>query len=77
MKDTNKELEEIIEELENKAETQELKTDQLEKTLDEKIVENEMQRMTIDKKISSVPKENFGLSENQLKALSEYGSVFV
>ena len=78
------ELEIKIGELENKAETQELKIDHLENTLDEKILENEMQKIKIDEKKSSapilkaspkivVPKENFGLSEKQLVAVSEYG----
>ena len=74
------------EELENKVETQELKIDHLEKMLDEKILENEMQKVKIDgRKIpaptlkssakSVVPKENFGLNKNQLEALSKYGLV--
>jgi len=49
LKGKNEELEDKIKGLENKAETHELKLDHFEKTLDEKIVENEMQRMTIDK----------------------------
>ena len=79
-----KELENKVGELENKVETQELKIDHLERMLEEKIVENEIQRVTIDKTMIPVPisktpskivsqEKNFGLSEGQLKALSEYG----
>ena len=63
-----------------------MKIDYLERTLDEKILENETQRMSIEKKSRAlfsktpsktvVPKENFGLSEDQLEVLSKYGSVF-
>ena len=81
-----KELENKFEELENKVENQDLKIDHLEKMLDEKILENEMQKVKIVGKKSpapilkaspkiSVPKENFGLSENQLEALTKYGLV--
>ena len=72
------------EELENKVETQDLKIDHLEKMLDEKILENEMQKMKIDEKKSPdsilkaspkivIPKEDFGLSKSQLKEVSKYG----
>ena len=79
-----KELENKVGDLENKVETQELKIDHLEKMLDEKILENEMQKMKIDENKSpasilnaspkiSIPQENFGLSKKQLEAVSEYG----
>ena len=72
------------EELENKVETQDLKIDHLEKMLDEKILETEMQKMTIEgtksnvqipKPISKtvVSKENYGLNKNQMEAIAKYG----
>ncbi|CBY32611.1 unnamed protein product [Oikopleura dioica] len=74
------------EELENKVETQDLKIDHLEKMLDEKILENEMQKVTIEgtkspvlipKPLSKivVSKENYGLNEEQLEAIAKYGCV--
>jgi hypothetical protein len=79
-----KELENKVDELENKVETQELKIDHLEKMLDEKILESEMQKQKIDGRNNPapifkaspkivVPKENFGLNENQLEGISKYG----
>ena len=94
LKTKNEDLEKRVEELENKAETQDLKIDHLEKTIDEKIIENEMQRMTIETReraiqVSELPRlaqsknrspalemiaqKNFGLSDDELEFLSEYG----
>ena len=72
------------EELENKVETQDLKIDHLEKMLDEKILENEKQKVTIEgtkrpvlipKPLSKtvVSKENYGLNEEQKEVIAKYG----
>ena len=72
------------EELENKVETQDLKIDHLEKMLDEKILENEMQKMTIEEEKSHVQipkpfsktvvsKENYGLNKEQMEVIAKYG----
>ena len=76
------------EELENKVENQQLTIEQLEKTLEEKIVEDVVQRLRItDSGNSSTPpimqtpprpivaKENFGLTEKQLEIIANYGKV--
>ena len=64
LKTKNGELEKRVEELENKNETQKLIIDQLEQTIDEKIIESEMRRTT---------PTYFCLNDDELAVLSQYG----
>ena len=60
------EYKERIEELENKTESQGLKINELERMLDEKIIESEMNRMKTDK----------NLKNDDAEKLSTYNSLF-
>jgi len=77
LKTKNEILETRVEELENKTETQELKIDQLEQTIDEKIIENEMQKMKMGKKEKTIQFSErpscFYLNDDELAILSQYG----
>ncbi|CAG5104729.1 Oidioi.mRNA.OKI2018_I69.chr1.g1488.t1.cds [Oikopleura dioica] len=72
-----------IAELENTVENQGLKIDQLEKTLEEKVLENEMQTLNVSSEMKifkpaqkpAAFQENYGLHEKQLEILQEYGCL--
>ena len=89
LKTKNEELEKRVDELENKTETQDPKIDHLEKTIDEKILENEMMIENNERmhQVAKPPRsaQNINLNTasemvaqknfglNELRILSEYG----
>ena len=73
LREKNSDLEKRVELLENQNETQDLKIDHLEKTLEENVIESEMKKISIETRKSFDAPENFGLNDEELKTLSKYG----